>query len=112
MFAFVCMHVCACVCMQVKAIISWSVKSGCGLLLWLWDNGERTEGGGFGQKLSSHRFNCMERNCCTSHPHGVTEHPRGAIFSCFHGNSMGYHENMQILLPWGVPIHHIFYSDV
>ena len=23
---------------------------------------------------------------------------------------MGYHGNMKILLPWGVPIHHIFYS--
>ena len=41
---------------------------------------------------------------------GVTECPRGAIFSCFRGNSMGYHGNMKILLPWGVPIHHIFYS--
>ena len=29
---------------------------------------------------------------------GVTEHPRGAIFSCFHGNSMGYHGNMKILV--------------
>ena len=41
---------------------------------------------------------------------GVTEHPRGAIFYCFRGNSMGYHGNSKILLPWGVPIHHIFYS--
>ena len=39
---------------------------------------------------------------------GVTERPRGAIFSCFRGNSMGYHGNMKILLTWGVPIHHIF----
>ena len=23
---------------------------------------------------------------------------------------MGYHGNSKILLPWGVPIHHIFYS--
>ena len=43
---------------------------------------------------------------------GVTERPRGAIFSCFCGNSMGYHGNMKILLPWGVPIHHIFYSEI
>ena len=43
---------------------------------------------------------------------GVTERPRGAIFSCFHGNSIGYHGNMKILPPWGVPIHHIFYSAV
>ena len=41
---------------------------------------------------------------------GVTEHPRGAIFHCFRGNSMGYHGNSKILLPWGVPIHHVFYS--
>ena len=39
---------------------------------------------------------------------GVTEHPRGAIFYCFRGNSMGYHGNMKILLPWGVPIHRFF----
>ena len=38
---------------------------------------------------------------------GVTEHPRGAIFYCFRGNSMGYHGNS---LPWGVPIHRVFYS--
>ena len=43
---------------------------------------------------------------------GVTEHPRGALFYCFRGNSMGYHGNMKILLPWGVPIHYIFYSEV
>ena len=41
---------------------------------------------------------------------GVTEHPRGAIFYCFRGNSMGYHGNSKILLPWGVPIHRVFYS--
>ena len=41
---------------------------------------------------------------------GVTEHPRGAIFYCFHGNSMGNHGNSKIVLPWGVPIHHVFYS--
>ena len=41
---------------------------------------------------------------------GVTECPRGAILSCFCGNSVGYHGNMKILLPWGVLIHHIFYS--
>ena len=29
---------------------------------------------------------------------------------CFRGNSMGYHGNSKILLPWGVPIHHVFYS--
>ena len=40
---------------------------------------------------------------------GVTERLRGAIFSCFRGNSMGYHGNMKILLPLGVPIHHIFF---
>ena len=33
---------------------------------------------------------------------GVTEHPKGAIFYCFRGNSMGYHGNSKILLPWGV----------
>ena len=41
---------------------------------------------------------------------GVTEHPRGAIFYCFRGNSIGYHGNSKILLPWGVPIHRVFYS--
>ena len=41
---------------------------------------------------------------------GVTECPRGAIFSCFHGNSMSYHGNMKILLPWGVSIYHIFFT--
>ena len=41
---------------------------------------------------------------------GVTEHPRGAIFYCFRGNSMGYHGNSKILLSWGVPIHNVFYS--
>ena len=41
---------------------------------------------------------------------GVTEHPRGAIFYCFHGNSMGYHGNSKILLPWGVQLHRVFYS--
>ena len=34
--------------------------------------------------------------------------PRGAIFSCFHGNPYCYHGNMKILLPWGVQLHHIF----
>ena len=43
---------------------------------------------------------------------GVTEHPRGAIFYCFRGNSMGFHGNSKILLPWGVPIHRVFYSAV
>ena len=41
---------------------------------------------------------------------GVTEHSRGAIFYCFRGNSIGYHGNSKILLPWGVPIHRVFYS--
>ena len=51
-----------------------------------------------------HNYHCKK---CS-----VTERPRGAIFSCFCGNSMGYHGNMKILLPgpWGVPIYHIFYS--
>ena len=40
----------------------------------------------------------------------VTEHPRGAIFYCFRGNSMGYHGNSKILLPWGVQLHRVFYS--
>ena len=35
-----------------------------------------------------------------------------AIFYCFHDNSMGYHGDSKILLPWGVPIHRIFYSAV
>ena len=52
----------------------------------------------------------------TQHIHckkrGVTEHPRGAIFYCFHGNSMGYHGNSKILLPWGVQLHHVFYSVI
>ena len=39
---------------------------------------------------------------------GVTEHPRGAIFYCFRGNSMGFHGNSKILLLWGVPIHSVF----
>ena len=30
---------------------------------------------------------------------GVTEHPRGAIFYCFHGNPYCYHGNSKILLP-------------
>ena len=30
----------------------------------------------------------------------------------YHGNSkiLGYHGNSKILLPWGVQLHHIFYS--
>ena len=44
--------------------------------------------------------------------HGVSEHPRGAIFYCFHGNPYCYHGNSKILLPWGVQLHHIFYSVV
>ena len=66
--------------------------------------------------------NCIRRRCmsvasilcCSYHTHckkrGVTEHPRGAIFYCFRGNSMGYHGNSKILLPWGVQLHRIFYS--
>ena len=41
---------------------------------------------------------------------GVTEHPRGAIFYCFRGNSIGYHGNSKILLPRGVQLHRVFYS--
>ena len=41
---------------------------------------------------------------------GVTEHPKGAIFYCFHGNPYCYHGNSTILLPWGVQLHRIFYS--
>ena len=41
---------------------------------------------------------------------GVTEHPRGAIFYCFHGNPYCYHGNRKILLPWGVQLHRFFYS--
>ena len=44
------------------------------------------------------------KKCC------VSECPRGAIFSCFHGNPYCYHGNRKILLPWGVQLHHIFYS--
>ena len=40
----------------------------------------------------------------------VSEHPKGAIFSCFHGNPNCYHGNRKILLPWGVQLHHNFYS--
>ena len=55
-------------------------------------------------KSHSRNVHCKKR--------GVTEHPRGAIFYCFHGNSMGYHRNSKILLPWGGPIHRVFYSVV
>ena len=48
------------------------------------------------------RLHCKKR--------GVTEHPRGAIFYCFRGNSMGYHGNSKILLSWGVQLYHVFYS--
>ena len=41
---------------------------------------------------------------------GVSEHSRGAIFYCFHGNPYCYHGNSKILLPWGVPLHRVFYS--
>ena len=41
---------------------------------------------------------------------GVSEHPRGAIFYCFHGNPYCYHGNSKILLPWGVQLHRVFYS--
>ena len=41
---------------------------------------------------------------------GVSEHPKGAIFYCFHGNPYCYHGNSKILLPWGVQLHHVFYS--
>ena len=53
---------------------------------------------------------CMQMLCVHCKKRGVTEHPRGAIFYCFCGNSMGYHGNSKILLPWGVPIHRVFYS--
>ena len=33
---------------------------------------------------------------------GVTEHPRGAIFYCFHGNSMGY--NGKNIAPLGCSV--------
>ena len=43
--------------------------------------------------------------------HTVTsEHPRGAIFYCFHGNPYCYHGSSKILLPWGVQLHRVFYS--
>ena len=42
--------------------------------------------------------------------HGVTEHPKGAIFYCFHGNPYCYHGNSKILLPWGVQLLRVFYS--
>ena len=51
---------------------------------------------------SLYQMHCKKR--------AVTEHPRGAIFYCFRGNSMDYHGNSKILLPWGVPIHRVFYS--
>ena len=51
-----------------------------------------------------------ERRCIHCKKRGVTEHPRGAIFYCFRGNSIGYHGNSKILLPWGVLIHRVFYS--
>ena len=51
-------------------------------------------------------------NTYTVKKRGVTEHPRGAIFYGFRGNSMGYHGNNKILLPWGVQLHHVFYSVV
>ena len=43
---------------------------------------------------------------------GVSEQPRGAIFYCFHGNPYCYHGNSKILLPWGVQLHRVFYSDM
>ena len=33
-----------------------------------------------------------------------------SIHDCFRGNSMGYHGNSKILLPWGVQLHRVFYS--
>ena len=48
--------------------------------------------------------------CTHCKKRGVTEHPRGTIFYRFRGNSMGYHGNSKILLPWSVPIHRVFYS--
>ena len=44
--------------------------------------------------------------CCSWHTHhckkcGVSERPRGAMFSCFHCNLYCYHGNGKILLPWG-----------
>ena len=47
----------------------------------------------------SHGYGLLKRLQCKKC--GVTDHecPRGAIFSCFRGNSMGYHGNMKILLP-------------
>ena len=48
--------------------------------------------------------------CIHCKKRGVTEHPRGAIFYCFHGNPYCYHGNSKILLPWGVQLHRVFYS--
>ena len=48
--------------------------------------------------------------CSHCKKRGVTEHPRGAIFYCFHGNPYCYHGNSIILLPWGVQLHRVFYS--
>ena len=42
----------------------------------------------------------------------VSEHPRGVIFYCFHGNLYCYHGNSKILLPWGVQLHRVFYNAV
>ena len=50
----------------------------------------------------SYRLHCKKR--------GVSEHPRGVIFYCFHGNPYCYHGNSKILLPWGVQLHRVFYS--
>ena len=43
---------------------------------------------------------------------GVSEHPRGAIFYCFHGNPYCYHGNSKILLPWGVQLHRVFLQSM
>ena len=48
--------------------------------------------------------------CVHCKKRGVTEHPKGAIFYCFHGNPYCYHGNSKILLLWGVQLHRIFYS--
>ena len=50
-------------------------------------------------KKTSYRYVRMSGHPNIRKKCGVTECPRGAIFSCFHGNSMGYHGNMKYCSP-------------
>ena len=104
--ACVCVHVCACMCRVI--IFSFPNNLVPKSLLLLHAAGIKEC---FSQCVTVCTCACVYVCVCAHCKKcGVTECPRGAIFSCFHGNSMGYHGNMKILLPWGILIHHIFYS--